>query len=703
MKNQVEKNMKKYMYNSFALLSLVFLLFSFCTFDNPKTPSWDVKINVPLTDRTYTVADLIEDESEIISLENGLIGFRFEGTTDTVRVGDQLAMPTVNGQFLYQMQDFEIPALVTAAQQYAFSQLTEEASTKNGSMDTISPFSFTDVNASYILDSDFRYAEIMFGKTILTMINRLSVPLENVIYKLYDPSAGEIVVVSEPIVFVAAHDSAETVVTLSEQAISNDFLWLMSGTSPGSEGETINVDQNETVDLRVSMSDVSVGSIQARLPHLDLKRRESLQLSDSIDIAEAAIRSGEMVLAVSNSFDLGARLEVTLEEIFQDMDAQPANLVFDLAPGESRTVTYDLKNHHIKLATAGNGSSQVLSVTIRMELLTEESELTRVESGDRVETEATIQDVVFDYLSGRLFEQHVPLSTDDLAFDLPDQLDDLQQAQIHDARLDIFLHSTIAMPFRTELRFDGFKNGRSESFDIRETVFAADGDGENVTPVSLTPENSNLLPFINLLPDRITTSGDVWVGDGATHGQVRYDDYVFANYRFDTSANLSWNEGTVHIDTSKIAIHPKDTNQDFDEEIEVNALDADVTEHLISAVFLARVKNHLPVGAGFAFYVAEDSTRLYTAPDLVLGPVAVKSAVTDDDGKVIQAVDEELALSVSPSEMELFHNSSANEKTLYVASDLLFAGTDGKPVLLFSSDFIQIQTLVKLDVRIKED
>jgi hypothetical protein len=691
------------MYNSFAFLSIILLLFSFCTFDNPKAPSWDVKINVPLTDRTYTVEDLIKDESEIISLENGLIGFRFEGMTDTVHVGDHLTMPTVNGQFMYQMQDFEIPELNSAAYQYVFSQFTKEAVVKNGSTDTISPFTFTDVNASYAYDSDFQYADIKFGKTVLKIVSRLSVPLENVIFRLFDPAAGEIILESRPIVTIAAHDSAETVVTFSEMVISNDILWLMSGTSPGSAGETINIDQNETVDLLVSMSDLSVRSIQARLPRLDLEKRESLPLADSIDIAEAGIRSGEMVLDVSNSFEFGVHLEVTLEEIIQDGASQPTSLVFDLAPGESRSVTYDLKNHHIKLAIDRNDSSQVLTVTMRMELSTEENELTRVESGDEIETEATIKDVVFDYLDGRLFEQHVPLSTNDIAFDLPDQLDDLQQAQIHDARLDIFLHSTIGMPYITELRFDGFRNNRSESFHIQETIPAADGDGETVTPVSLTSENSNLLPFINLFPDRITTSGDVWVGDGATPGQVRYDDYVFANYRFDTSANLSWNEGTVHIDTSKIAIHPKDSSQDFNEENEVNALDADVTEHLISAMFLARVKNHLPVGAGFAFYVAEDSTRLYTAPDLVLGPVAVKSAATDDDGKVIQAVDEELALAVSPSEMELFHNSSANEKTLYVASDLLFAGTDGKPVLLFSSDFIQVQTLVKLNVRIEED
>ena len=115
--------MKNKYYSLFMLIVLALLTLIYaCSLQNPKAPQWDLPLNIPLVDSTFTLQELVKNTDDIQVLENGLVGFHYEGDFDTTKVGEQLTLPDVAHSYKVAFNTLEISVLAAAFGQYYFSR-----------------------------------------------------------------------------------------------------------------------------------------------------------------------------------------------------------------------------------------------------------------------------------------------------------------------------------------------------------------------------------------------------------------------------------------------------------------------------------------------------------------------------------------------------------------------------------------------------
>ena len=75
------------------------LLLSQCSFEKPASPQWDIDLNLPLINKTYTIEELVEDTDEIVTDSLGNLSFSYEADIDTFSAAGQLSVEGVSEGF----------------------------------------------------------------------------------------------------------------------------------------------------------------------------------------------------------------------------------------------------------------------------------------------------------------------------------------------------------------------------------------------------------------------------------------------------------------------------------------------------------------------------------------------------------------------------------------------------------------------------
>jgi len=97
-----------------------------CALDQPKAPSWEVDLQVPLTNQSISIHDLLSRQDNVFSYEDGLIGLRAEGNFDTSRVADNLKIPDVEEHIAVDIPNLTIPRLNADDASFTLAELAPD-------------------------------------------------------------------------------------------------------------------------------------------------------------------------------------------------------------------------------------------------------------------------------------------------------------------------------------------------------------------------------------------------------------------------------------------------------------------------------------------------------------------------------------------------------------------------------------------------
>jgi len=691
-------------YGHLLLLLATGLVLS-CDFKKPAAPSWDLPLNIPMIDRTYPVSELIEGEKNLSGGKDGLLSFKIEKEIDTTFVGHQLTLPDMQQTINLGLDAFEIPDLPVQADRYFFYQLTEEAAAKNGSNSTIAPFAFNNLPAQEHSSADLHYAVLQKGRVRLHIFNYLPVPLRNVLLTLEDPLNGYLIIASPLIGKINALDSTSVEMDIAGKTFPPNSRWLISGDSPGSNGGVISIDQNARVEVLAEMLDSAVSSLEARLPAVTIDREESISFDGqgSTAIEEVAFASGQILVTIDNQTPFSAYgLTLSWLELHPVGIKEPLRLKIDVKPFSRSQGVLDLKSAIATMKMPQVGQVQYFNVAItgRTEALVDQ--FTRLDDANTLQITLQLRDLQLDHFSGRLQEQKVRLDSTFKAIELSDRLGDLTGVRLSDARLRIELYHTICIPLRFQGTLIAFSDGGEKaSLSVDQVILPGTTAGETETQLAeLTPQNSDLLSFINIAPTRLSAGGQIQIGDGLTYGQVRKSDYLRGRYLLDLPAYASWERRDVESDWSQFTIDPE--NAPEKEGGDKADISGDVTSHLTQARLVANIDNHLPIGGEVRFYFSTDSTRLFDLPELILGPVALTAAPVDAGGRVSSVKTQTIVLEIAGKDVSIFQNKSDERKCLYIAEKLTLDGTAGKQVKIYVDDYVHIAGLLQVEAHISD-
>ena len=683
-----------------TLLSLLLT----CSFDDPKAPSWDVPINLPLMDRTYTVAEMIEDSDNAFVSPEGLVGLRIEGEIDTTRIGDNLTLPDVAQSYSIRLDDLQIPNLGSGTSQFYFSALTSEAISKNGQISTIAAFTFSNIVGAQVVSPEYAFTGVSRGKARLTITNNLPVSLQSLVLRLQDRQTGSLIAETTMIPSLASNGSLQVQVDMGGKVITQSSVWTLTGSSPGLGAPGTLIDQTKTVELLVELMDLSVTDGSLRIPAMEVTRQEMLGLDQRVAIRDAGFSQGKIRLNVSNDMPVGFSLDLLLGDIRHRTTAEPLQLAFAVKPSGQFSQEISLQNYEMHLDTPQHGVQQSIPLKITGGATEIQEGFISLQSEDAIHIQIAVEGVTLDYLHGWLDAQDVKLDSTEKQVEMPDKFGDLKGIRLGDARLQVEVVNSVQMPIRFVGDVMGYNgSGSSAGFHVDTQIAAGTPAGSTTTHVpEFTPQNSNILDFLNLLPTRIVATGRARIGDGNTEGTIHSTDFVHVKLIFESAAKMAWDERTIQADTAEIVIHPEGFDDNNKEE-DVAEMSGDATKNLQSAAIHAKIQNHLPVGLSVQFRLATDTTRLYTEPEVLLGPVNLESGITDSDGKVKQARLSDTKLELDDQQMQIFKNPNGEDKHVFMATEIIVRGTNGQSVMVYDSDFVQVQALAKVMMKIEGD
>ncbi|NIA30409.1 MAG: hypothetical protein GWP06_10930 [Actinobacteria bacterium] len=666
---------------------------------SPKAPQWDLPVNIPLVDSTFTLQELVKNTDDIRVLENGLVGLHYEGEFDTTKVGDQLTLPDVAHSYEVAFNTLEIPEIAAAFGQYYFFQLSSDAVTKDGQTSTVDAFTFNNVEGLSFSSSELVATKIREGSARLVINNQLPVPLQNVTFTLKDQTTGD-VILETLVADIAASATTNHEFDVSGKTISSNTVWIISGKSPGSGDASVVISKNAPLNVLMKLFNIKVDEIDARLPAIDINETDNLKLDVGAGIKEAAFQSGQASLKVVNTTPIPARLSFTLNELLDKRTNLPISFTIDLDAKGTSTTNYDLSEYVAKMKIAAPGEVQTTPITVTGKTFETTDGPVKVQAGNGFKIDFSMKNIVLDYIEGWLAEHQVDLTTTESTINLPEKFGGLEGIKIGDGRLMITIFNTMGLPIRFEGSIEGTsESGKTATFLLNESINPGQNGKEVATIIPpFTPENSNILQFINLPPKRVLADGKAWVGDGTTIGRVSRDDYVRAKYVLESAFKASWESRTINADTTELSVLPPDFTGVKDDNI--TTLNSDVTKDLQKLELHAQIENHLPIGVGIRFHFATDLKNLDKNPDLVLGPIDLPPAPADANGVVTQAVSKESVLSIGENDVRLFQNTSDVPKPLFIATEVLIYSTNGKEVQVFATDYVKVRAFTRIVNRI---
>jgi hypothetical protein len=663
---------------------------------NPQAPSWDTAVNVPLVNQVHTMQDLVGSEAVVItSAEAGILGFRVEGDTITTTVGDHLSLAGFTGSFHDSLGEFDVRDPGVEQSSYKFATLWPPSVGLDGSTAPVPSFTFTDQATNLPDFASFTAVTLSAGTLTVTITNNFPVPLDVSAVDVVERGTGALVTSLSFPSSIPAGGSDSQSVDLAGASFSNQLGVRVTGGSAGS-GSPVFIDKDAAIAVDAGFSGLHASAATAEIPATSFNYVEDLALPDDMTVTTATLASGSLTLDLDSAIPLGSQVTITIPELTLP-GGGPLVVVTSLTAGGQSSRVIDLTGCSLAPGAPDLAGVQSLDVQVDAQTVDTGGASVAVSAGDQVNLDASVSDLVLDHVQGVLSATTFDVPADTTTVDLPEGLESIGLVQ---ASLDLVITTAIQFPFQLDLVAHGRGNsGATCDLPIQGEFPAGPGAGLRELHLVLDETNSDIVPFLNSLPAEIAFGGEVTLGDGAAASSVDRDDAFTARFVMSTPLRLTLEEQTIEPDPSNlVVIEGTDGAGGSGDE---TTLSPDVTRRLLQGSVRVQVANHLPFGMQMRVKLATDSTRVHSAPDVVVGPFTVAAgAINAATGLVDASVTSVSDLGLTPADLELFKNPSGPAKRIWGGVELVVAGTGGEAVAVRPSDFVEISALAHLEVNV---
>ena len=630
-----------------------------CSIEKPVTPTWNLTLTLPLVNEHYDMATLIHKmDQEYLTLDSlGNPLFCFEEDLDTVRLTDRLRCdPTT----LSLRDTLGIVRVYSPESRETTINLSDFYT---GGPGEVPPCSAT-VRHDFEPFSDFSRVRVhrAFGR--LNLHNDLGLDLNLIRVELIDQNSGDTLHTVILPNGIADGDSESQSLLIEETTFSNRLSMEITGASLGGY---LSSTQNKTMSVVLTLDSMQVVWGEAKVPSFELSQIETLVLPTASTIDSAGIRSGQLILDLHNFTKLGADIYVDLPELKKD--GHSLSTVRNLPPSGSSELSMALDGYTL---TPSGGKS----VVIETRVLSPGSggSLVDFASSDSVTVEAEFSELVFAYVAGIIEPTRVEIGPMERELDIPQGF---ESAQLLNAGLSLEIHNGVDLPADLSVDIHG-NNG--QDLNLQAEVPAAGPFGTAVTYV----QQDDLGSFLSPVPQQITISGEMICGDGQTFGIAREGNFMFGVVKISSPLELIG-------DSCQIQIDPSSDEADDD-------LKELIRDQLNSGKVILKLENHLPLGASARLYFSGNQSRLFSNPDLVIGPVVVPAGRLDRDGSVRQSNFSQTEIAVTYEDLQVFATGP-----FYMGGVIDLPGTDGELIKTSATDFVDITSYLKFDVKNKKD
>lgn len=637
---------------------LIFLTLFQCSLRKPTSPTWETDLIVPLINKTYDMVTIIEeaDEPSLYVDSVGQLRFLKEIDLDTTRMEKLLTFAPSSHQIKENLGILKIEAPEPQETEFALSQVYQ------GEVGLIPPFSFT-LNKELDSVSTFSTAVLDEGKAYVLADNHLGLDLDSLSIDVIDDHSSQVI---EKLIFPEGLKDGQIdtqEVGLNGKTVSNHISYDIQAHTPGG---TILSLSGKYLRLGFSFCDsLLIREAFAQIPQIQIERTQSSEIPTDDVIQRAVVKTGSLVLDISNHTNLSANLEIRVPAFSHQ--GVPISVNRFVSPGSNIAVEIPLGDCLFQpewgrqIYVYLNGTTQSTG-----------SEKVWVSSSDSMVVQADLTQLYFTEVTEIVQPTFVEITTIEKDVDLPQGFD---AAHLPEASLSLEIANGVQLPGQLNIQLTG---DAGQNLNLSVEVEA----GSPSDPVKGTLIESDLTQFLNPIPCHVTVTGDVGFGDGATSTTITQEDFVVGRIIISSPLELI-------LDSTQIKIDEGEDSLDEDERELVQ-------ERLLHTKIVSQFENHLPLSARVELYL-KTTPEVYTQPDLLIGPVELVSGEIDQAGNVIAPTLCQNVVQLDKEKLKIFESAP-----FFVGGRIVLPGSNGKKVKFKASDYIKVSSYLEVKMRAGE-
>ncbi len=315
---------------------IVDLISSGCGLKKPQAPSWMTTWDIPLANRTFTIAEILDDlhSTNIVYNDSGNPTIELTQNLDTTTVAQSLKVESTSMNLLDSVGILEVapPSNVTS-----FTNLSDVIDISLG---FVPPAPFETIQPLGRIDN-FTWAHIEQGLLDVTFHNALEIDLDTLIVTLIDSADMHQIgtlVFENGLPYLATETRQ---VDISGQTISNCIFMRCHGHTPG--GLLINAG-SQRLESEVSFpNNLLVSSACARIEQFTRVKEGRFEIDDSTKIISSVVYQGNLNLQVANYSNLP--FDVRLHSPNFKWQGSDFNISRRLEPHNLTEVTIDIAGY----------------------------------------------------------------------------------------------------------------------------------------------------------------------------------------------------------------------------------------------------------------------------------------------------------------------------------------------------------------------
>jgi hypothetical protein len=644
---------------------------------SPVAPVWDVQVNVPLVNRTYTVNELVEKDPTLLHTDgSGLLVYTNSQQFSPIGIRNDLKVDPASDTYQSRIGTFKIKSPSSKIRKLSAGELNPALGVMQGQSVVVPSFSFSVAERPFPIVAEVQQATIASGQVVVTLINQLQVPIDNV-YLTVQSQLGPLAQYDHAAA-IQPSDSVKGIFSLANLRIGNSLSYTLNGHVPGGGGSVV-VDTSRAVILRVDFpTEIEAYQAVAELPANTFTTSGGFAVDDSTRIDNAEVSVGSMTVTLNNSLGLSGQLSFTIPELLQQSNKPFTQVIPFTSKQQTIVVTYPLKGYSVQ-SPDGRLNYNVITQTYDTG-----DNLVTIDSSMMVFGSVATSVIYFERFQGTVKPTNISVSVS-RSVDLG-EMNRIFTGTVKVSQARVILTVTnptrFAIDLNTAISGGNSVTGQSASLSIPQDQRRISYPQSTIT---LTETNSNIVSFLNSfsgkLPDQFTVAGDALLNPDYASGSVSASDSIGIGFSLEIPLSVGVVSGVV-----------RDTN-DVD-------IDSDARKEIDRTTYgkvTFEVENGLPASIEVSLDLLDAKrAELLTLPKASQPPVAVTGAQVDAQGRVIVPASSTTYLEVTADDISKFHPSE------YVAYSMIIGTTGGGsvPVQFRSTDSVHVRAYSTLNYRV---
>jgi hypothetical protein len=642
----------------------------------PVAPVWDVQLNVPLVNRTYTVSQLVEKDSTLLHSDpSGLVVYSNSQQFSPISVRNDLKVDPASDTYESRIGMFKIKSPPSKVARLSAGDLNPALGNSQGQLVAIPPFSFSFVGQALPTVREVERGTISSGQVVMTLVNNMPFPIENISLTVQS-QLGRVLEYTHAAP-IQSRDSVKQTYSLAGMTIGNLLSFDFSGHVPG--GGSAVIDTSSAVLVRLDFPTViQASSAVAELPANTISTSRGFSLDDSTRIDYAKIGTGSMTVTLNNALGLSGEVSFVIPELQEPGGGAFTEVIPIRTSQQTIRVVYPLAGYSVQ---SPNGR---LSYNVTTQTDDTGDNMVTMDSSMKVFGSVTTSAIYFDKFQGTFKPTNISMNVS-RSVDLGEMNRIFTgTAKFSQARVVL----TVTNPTQFAVDLNATVTGRS-TLTGQSANLSIPQDQRRVlypqTTIVLDQTNSNIVSFLNSfsgkLPDEFTIVGDALLNPDYVSGSVSGNDSVGIAFSIELPLTVGILNGIAR-DTTNIDIS-SETRKDID-----RASYGKVT---------FEVANGLPSSIELTLDMLDSQRKkLLTLPKAVQAPVAVSAAPVDALGRVVVPAASTTYLELMSDDIDKI------QQTQYVVYSLSIETSSGGtvPVQFLTTDSVHVRAYSTLNYRV---